>query len=232
MKKLFTLAAVLVAALAMNAAVVYDWAEGVAANQKGTTTIVSKVVSSGDVLENITTSTVKYDNNTTEVAALKFASSYNGKLKNKAGKDSVDVNGNTVATINYAELTVAGGFKKGDVVKYKACYNTSSAKEVQVWVLDADAKELHKSANVVNGRDENSGLTEGSFTLEADLESMRLARSGSSALFVVSFVIERGGATAIENTEASVKAVKAFENGQLVIIKNGVKYNATGAVVR
>ena len=33
----------------------------------------------------------------------------------------------------------------------------------------------------------------------------------------------------VENVNASVKAVKTFENGQLVIIKNGVKYNALGA---
>lgn len=39
-------------------------------------------------------------------------------------------------------------------------------------------------------------------------------------------------ATAIENTEAAVKAVKVVENGQLFIIKNGVKYSAQGAVVR
>lgn len=32
----------------------------------------------------------------------------------------------------------------------------------------------------------------------------------------------------IDNTKAGQKAVKIFENGQLVIIKNGVKYNAIG----
>ncbi len=39
-------------------------------------------------------------------------------------------------------------------------------------------------------------------------------------------------ATAIENTSVEGKAFKTFENGQLVIIKNGVKYNATGAIVK
>jgi hypothetical protein len=38
--------------------------------------------------------------------------------------------------------------------------------------------------------------------------------------------------TAVDNTEVNAKAVKFFENGQLVIIKNGVKYNATGAIVK
>ena len=38
--------------------------------------------------------------------------------------------------------------------------------------------------------------------------------------------------TAIDNTELSGNAQKMFENGQLVIIKNGVKYNAQGAIVK
>ena len=36
----------------------------------------------------------------------------------------------------------------------------------------------------------------------------------------------------IDNTAVDAKVVKFFENGQLIIIKNGVKYNAQGAVVR
>lgn len=35
----------------------------------------------------------------------------------------------------------------------------------------------------------------------------------------------------VENVSDAVKAIKTFENGQLVIIKNGVKYNALGAVI-
>ena len=38
--------------------------------------------------------------------------------------------------------------------------------------------------------------------------------------------------TAIDNANANVKAVKVIENGQLFIIKNGVKYNAIGEVVK
>ena len=39
-------------------------------------------------------------------------------------------------------------------------------------------------------------------------------------------------ATAISNTEAEIKAVKFIENGQFFIIKNGIKYNANGAIVK
>ncbi|MBO5361935.1 MAG: starch-binding protein [Paludibacteraceae bacterium] len=41
-----------------------------------------------------------------------------------------------------------------------------------------------------------------------------------------------GPATALENIAVEGKAVKAIINGQLIIIKNGVQYNAQGAVVK
>ena len=39
-------------------------------------------------------------------------------------------------------------------------------------------------------------------------------------------------ATNIENVEANEEAVKFIENGKLYIMKNGVLYNAVGAVVK
>ena len=46
---------------------------------------------------------------------------------------------------------------------------------------------------------------------------------------VTDIVLVGDFSTAISNIEVENKAVKFFENGQLVIIKNGVKYNALGA---
>ena len=43
---------------------------------------------------------------------------------------------------------------------------------------------------------------------------------------------EQDEASAINNTEAAVKAVKIVRNGQLVTEKNGVVYNAQGAIVK
>ena len=43
---------------------------------------------------------------------------------------------------------------------------------------------------------------------------------------------EKDSATALGNIDVTIEAVKALENGQLIIIKNGVKYNVQGAVVR
>lgn len=38
--------------------------------------------------------------------------------------------------------------------------------------------------------------------------------------------------TSVDNVNSDVKAVKVIENGQLILIKNGVRYNAQGAVVK
>lgn len=46
------------------------------------------------------------------------------------------------------------------------------------------------------------------------------------------FKFEKDSETAVDNIEAGAKAVKIVENGQLVIIKNGVRYNAQGTIVK
>lgn len=51
--------------------------------------------------------------------------------------------------------------------------------------------------------------------------------SNTSNIFGVA--IEHLSTQGIEDVKNVVKAVKTFENGQLVIIKNGVRYNALGA---
>ena len=38
--------------------------------------------------------------------------------------------------------------------------------------------------------------------------------------------------TGLENLDATVAPVKVVENGQLIIIRNGVKYNAAGAILK
>ena len=54
--------------------------------------------------------------------------------------------------------------------------------------------------------------------------------NGNDIVFTV-YNAKGGSATAIDNTVVGEKAIKMFENGQLIIIKNGVKYNALGSVI-
>ena len=46
------------------------------------------------------------------------------------------------------------------------------------------------------------------------------------------FYVEATTPTAVENTQAADKAVKCMENGQLIIVRDGVQYNVLGGVVR
>ena len=54
-------------------------------------------------------------------------------------------------------------------------------------------------------------------------------KEAGSPFNVTDIVLVGNFPTALSNTAAESKAVKFFENGQLVILKNGVKYNALGA---
>ena len=54
-------------------------------------------------------------------------------------------------------------------------------------------------------------------------------KEAGAAFNVTDIVLVGDFPTAISNTAVESKAVKFFENGQLVIIKNGVKYNTLGA---
>ena len=49
-----------------------------------------------------------------------------------------------------------------------------------------------------------------------------------AASYEFHFVAQEG----VENTQAAVKAAKVMRNGQLIIIKNGVEYNAIGTIVK
>ena len=42
----------------------------------------------------------------------------------------------------------------------------------------------------------------------------------------------KGEEQGIEDVDAAAKATKTIKNGQLIIEKNGVQYNAQGAVIR
>lgn len=53
----------------------------------------------------------------------------------------------------------------------------------------------------------------------------------TNGLNFYAFGFKASGTTAINNTAAEMKAVKMIENGQLVIIKNGVRYNVMGTAL-
>ena len=67
-----------------------------------------------------------------------------------------------------------------------------------------------------------------------ELDSIKFAFDNVPAQkFISRFWIDTEAQQAIDNVNAeAVKAMKVIENGQLYIIRNGVKYNAAGAIVK
>ncbi len=61
---------------------------------------------------------------------------------------------------------------------------------------------------------------------------VRTTKAGDRSIgFQAGATVEKINDTAIKGTTIAEKAVKVIENGQLIIIRNGVKFNAVGAVV-
>ena len=69
----------------------------------------------------------------------------------------------------------------------------------------------------------------GNSTLAADLEG---EYTFTWTFETNTLVIEFPATVGIDNTDAAIKAIKYFENGQLIIEKNGVKFNAQGTIIK
>ena len=63
-----------------------------------------------------------------------------------------------------------------------------------------------------------------------------IAYTGNAARIDVDYTVgasnTKPGGTAIDNVNAPVKARKVIENGQVVILKNGIRYNALGVEIK
>jgi hypothetical protein len=74
-------------------------------------------------------------------------------------------------------------------------------------------------------------LVSGTVTVSEELNIGVVAKN--SLGHDITIAIENGGeGTGVKNVAAEIKAIKSLKAGQLVIIKNGVKYNAVGAIVK
>ena len=67
---------------------------------------------------------------------------------------------------------------------------------------------------------------------DGELDTFEGQFLGSDWKFYNLKMTEAGNESAVENITTTVVPVKVIENGQLIIIKNGVKYNVAGAVVK
>ena len=108
--------------------------------------------------------------------------------------------------------------------------------EIKVWVegfymsLNGEGETLFNIHRDYNHADNVNLINDGrNFQLTADMDGNYTFKwNYASRNLEVTFPVASG----IENANANTKAVKRIVNGQLVIEKNGVQYNALGAEMR
>ncbi len=128
----------------------------------------------------------------------------------------------------FFNITLDTPLQAGDVIYlsgYGAAYLSTTREE------NKKPENGEITTNLVLGEDRNTA-TVASIEVPAGISSSTLYVTRNSKLTLAAIKIVRpaaGGSTALENVAAEVKATKVIENGQLVIIRDGVRYNALGA---
>ena len=223
MKKFFLFAAAVVAALTVNAKV-YDFATITKADIQ-TTAGVTEDEATGKI-----TIAIPGDQSVVEIRLFEdIVLHYNSKeaknitVDTKNGYFEFPGNGATAegkALVTVENLTI------GDKVVFEAANKGTGdvALSARDGAEGADVA-LPKKAKGAEGADENGYIwVTGEY--KATAADLTISAPGARVRKITTPGEDK---QAIDNIEAGEKAVKFFENGQLIILKNGVRYNALGA---
>lgn len=218
MKKFFLLAATVVASLTINAA---EWNFGEFADFSGLT-------EGSTVIEDLGFFALP------DGAETPFADADNKRFgfitsKQKTFEDSFK--GTKVCKTNGG-----GNFEAGAEGTPKQRYlyaNVTGNSSIKVWFESGSSNPvtlyISDGTNVLASREVSSGDKDLALILEANYvgDAGRICFYGSGSIEF--FKIEINAAQGINDVNADVKAEKFFRDGQLIIRKNGVEYNALGA---
>lgn len=228
MKKFFLFAAAVAAAMTVNA----------------------KVISFADIVYNSSAdsavigfnSAFVYDNININGAANSAGDSYLVEVKQAEATTEWDVTLLELKADNQVYFTFKDGSANKLVMKAYKEYvqpNGKAACMVITGLNDGDKvkitlkKALNKETMIEGATVESDKFNGTEIELTAAAEEIRVYSKNiagdADAKWQVISVEVPDGAQGIENVNNAVKAEKFFENGQLVIIKNGVRYNALGA---
>ena len=228
MKKFFLFAAAVAAAMTVNA----------------------KVISFADIVYNSSAdsavigfnSAFVYDNININGAANSAGDSYLVEVKQAEATTEWDVTLLELKADNQVYFTFKDGSANKLVMKAYKEYvqpNGKAAWMVITGLNDGDKvkitlkKALNKETMIEGATVESDKFNGTEIELTAAAEEIRVYSKNiagdADAKWQVISVEVPDGAQGIENVNNAVKAEKFFENGQLVIIKNGVRYNALGA---
>ena len=113
-------------------------------------------------------------------------------------------------------------------------YATAEGLLAGVKVLDITAGLASATEVAVADLDAAVEATAAATAVVVDEDKLIITLVGDATLYTLTAELTQdpGPGTALDNIAVEGKAVKAIVNGQLIIIKNGVQYNAQGAVVK
>ena len=182
-------------------------------------------------------------------ASLAFSTKYNA---NKTVCTAITFGSSIVVTDHvptdyFVKVVPAeGGFEAGDVIDFQpfttmstSDYTGTKRANLRIYAgSDTNASQIFETAatetdktDVTDGHEVAGDVKVHTYTLTADCDALYFGRSGNTRLNVLSFIVTRAKAdqpTAIEAIEDAPKAVKVIENGQIVIIRDGIRFDITG----
>jgi len=228
MKKIFLFAAAAIAALTVNAKVVTF------------SGIVDKT--SAETAKSTFEAAFSLNNLSVEGKANSDASAYYAELKQVNGTEDWVTTTATLKSDGQVYLAFKDKSANKVVMKYWADYAQPNGKAVCLVISGLQPGEkvkinlkdaLNKEAQIEGADIEKTNFENASVELTALANEIRVysrnVAGDADAKWKLQSVEVPDGSQAIDNIEAGEKAVKFFENGQLIILKNGVRYNALGA---
>ena len=217
MKKIFTFAVAVCAAMALNAET-YNFG-GITADQITTDGTIGTYVMDGDTIPSISTKAdvdinctistmpnlvIDYKNSGDKKNILKFAADY----MQTDGKNFILTFSNVTVGSNIELLVSAKGGTASVFTAFEGCVSATGADYSVV------KKETLAEYETI--------------TFMATASTVRIKETAGGYRIISAQV---DGKTAVENAFVAPKATKIMENGQLIIVRDGVKYNALGTAV-
>lgn len=167
----------------------------------------------------------QYNANTFKIGELEIAAKQFVQLrKAQEGKPSGQIY-NTDA-INLGKLTILQLKEKQK--EFKLLAGASAEDLAEVVIPEAEAVK-----HLITLKDESSEEVDADkfvFDLSGK-QFFKIENVDNNPVNIISIEIEDSKTSLIDNSVVALKAVKVIENGQLVIIRDGVRYNTVGQVI-
>lgn len=174
----------------------------------------------------------QYDNDYTNVTS--YSVSVRGKKLNGDDQSSVGLyfGANKEEAKNYVKFEGSIlAASPNAVLHFEICSTEADGGDLTTMVLKVNDNALEVPATTLGAKYETSEVKVA--LPNEDIEAIYFAFNNvPSQKFIPRFWIEGDKAQGVENVTVDSKAVKVLEDGQMYIIRNGVKYNAAGAVVK